>query len=537
MRLVVFLTLVLSSTLLNGAEPRRPNLVLILADDMGYADLGCTGAEIPTPHLDRLAAQGVLMTQFYNAARCCPTRASLLTGRYPHEAGMGDMVEGRVRRDGTFLPAYQGWLNEQAPTVAELLRAAGYRTYFSGKWHVGNEDPHWPDRRGFERTFAMIHGAASYFEDVPWIAADQFRRLHRDGQPYSLPPGAYLTDTITEHALDFLDAPRGGSPFFLYLAYTAPHWPLHAPEEDIARFVGRYQDGWDALRVRRMKRMQELGLIPAAADLPPPYRNASQPVLTPEWETLSSEERQRWDRRMATYAAQVFAMDRAIGRLVAALEARGELDDTLLVFLSDNGATDAAIYRAKSWVARRDGPIGSARSFDSYGGGWASASNGPFRLFKTTVAEGGIRTPLIAHYPRQLAPRVVKETYGHVIDLLPTFLGLAGAAGAVPAAADGVDLLPAWRGEPSRGERLLFWEHQGHFAVRAGNWKLLHVARTKDWGRPSTELFNLAADPAELHDLSRTESGKLHELQRAYDAWARRVGVEPWDSLQLARPM
>lgn len=541
MRPGAFILPMVLSAIAIAAEPPRPNLVLILADDMGFTDLGCTGGEVPTPNLDRLAARGVLMTQFYNAARCCPTRASLLTGLYPHEAGMGDMVEGRVRRDGTFLPAYQGWLNEQAPTLAELLRAEGYRTLFSGKWHVGNEEKHWPDRRGFERTFAIIHGTSSYFEDVPWFSQNQFRRIHRDGVPFTLEPGSYLTDTITDQALEFLHDSRGDEPFFLYLAYTAPHWPLHARDEDIERFVGKYQNGWDALRRERIQKMRQLGLLDADAPSPPPYRNRSQPALTPEWDTLSPDERAVWDRRMATYAAQVFAMDRAIGRVIAALEARGKLDDTLIVFLSDNGATDASVYRARAWVARRDGPVGSARSFDSYGAGWASASNGPFRLFKTSVAEGGIRTPLIAHYPRGLAPRLVTESYGHVIDILPTFVGLARRSQPAPRPTaprvSGIDLLPAWRGQPDSGERPLFWEHQGHFAVRSGDWKLLHVARRDDGIKPGIQLFNLKDDPAELRDLSASESDKVHDLSRTYDAWAKKVGVEPWDSLQLARQL
>lgn len=526
-----------------GGDTRPPNIILILADDMGYSDLGCTGGEIPTPHLDRLAAGGLLMPNFYNAARCCPTRAALMTGLYPHQAGMGDMVEGRLRKDSTFLPAYQGWLSQNAVTIAEVLQQAGYQTYLSGKWHLGNDEPHWPDNRGFERTFAMIHGAGNYFNDEPWASKDQFRRLHVDGEEFQPGEGFYMTDAITDFALRFMEEGEREKPFFLYLSYTAPHWPLHALPEDIEKFEGRYTQGWHVLRKERFERMKALGVIPEHAALAPEYVNVGNPILTPAWDTLPAESRATWARRMAVYAAQVYSMDRAIGRVVDYLEEQGELDNTLILFLSDNGATHAAIYLATSFIADRSGPIGSARSFDSYGARWGNMSNTPYPLFKLYTAEGGIKTPLIAHYPKGIEPNTVSVAYGHVIDLLPTCLELAGVEypetynGHPIQPAEGISLAPAFRGAALPAGRPLFWEHHGNYAVRKGKWKLLNVVDAKDAGGDRLQLFGLDSDPSESRDVSAQHPEMVRELQRLYQEWTAWIGVEPFNSLILARPI
>ncbi len=512
---------------------KKPNIILILADDMGFSDLGCTGAEIPTPNLDRLAADGMIMPNFYNAARCCPTRASLLTGLYPHQAGMGDMVEGRLWKDSTFLQSYQGWLEEDAITLAEALKEADYQTFISGKWHIGNEEPQWPDNRGFDRTFAMLHGASNFFNMEPWITDDQFMRLHLDGEIYE--PGAdfYMTNAITEHAINFIREAKNEKPFFLYLSYTAPHWPLHALPEDIDKFRGQYMQGWHYVREKRLKKMKELGLIPADSEASPEY--FSDPKTTPQWDTLSQEDKETWNLRMAVYAAQIYRMDQGIGEVVSYLEKAGKLDNTIIMFLSDNGATKASIYMATSWVADRSGPIGSENSFDSYGARWANTSNTPFRLFKSFVAEGGIKTPFIMHWPAQITPETVKTNYGHVIDIMPTCLKAAGVAAETLAEynQEGVDLLgPQFEVDTSR---VVYWEHNGHWAVRQGPWKLMYVDYKKS--PVAANLFNLNNDPAELYDLKNEYPEKARELHELYKAWADKVGVMPFDSLILARPI
>lgn len=428
MRCPFFLSfvLLLTSCRERPVPPDHPNIVLILADDLGYSDLSCMGGEIPTPNLDRLAANGLLLPNFYNAARCCPTRAALLTGLYPHQAGMGDMVEGRLRRDSSLVPAYQGWLGDDVLTLAEALHPAGYQTFLSGKWQLGNQRAHWPDRRGFDRNFAMIHGAGNYFNNEPWLTEDQLLQYTLDGAPYELPDSIYLTDLITDFALKFVESEDSEDPFFLYLSYTAPHWPLHAPEAAIDRFRGQYLEGWDVIRRRRFEQMQRLGWLAADLDLPAAFHNVLNPALSPDWDTLSPEHKATWDLRMAVYAAQVHLMDQNIGRLLDLLAKKDQLENTLIFFLSDNGATDAAIYLARQWVAERDGPTGSARSFDAYGARWANVSNTPYPLFKSTVAEGGIKTPLIVHFPAEIPAGQRSERYGHVIDLLPTCLEMAG---------------------------------------------------------------------------------------------------------------
>ncbi len=513
-------------------EIEKPNIILILADDMGYSDLGCTGAEIPTPNLDRLAANGMLMPNFYNAARCCPTRASLITGLYPHQAGMGDMVEGRLWKDGTFLQSYQGWLEEDAITLAEALKEADYQTLFSGKWHIGNEVPHWPDNRGFDRTFAMLHGASNYFNMEPWVAEDQFMRLHLDGEVYEPGENFYMTNAITDYAIDFMQQANQEKPFFLYLSYTAPHWPLHALAEDIEKFKGKYMQGWHQVREERFKKMKQLGVIPADTEISPEY--FSDPMTTPQWDTLSQQEKEKWDLRMAVYAAQMYRMDQGIGEVISYLEKEDKLDNTIIMFLSDNGATKAGIYMATSWVADRSGPIGSENSFDSYGARWANASNVPFRLFKTWTAEGGIKTPFIMHWPAHIEPARV-ENYGHLIDVMPTCLKAAGVSKETMQQynLEGVDLLnPEFKNDTSR---VIYWEHHGNWAVRKGPWKLLSARYKKS--PVKVGLYNLEEDPAELNDLKHEYPGKVQELQELYDKWTEKVGVLPFDSLILARPI
>jgi len=517
----------------------RPNIIVIMADDMGYSDLGCMGSEIPTPNIDHLASQGILMTHFYNAARCCPTRASLLTGLYPHQAGMGDMVEGRLLPDSSFLPSYQGWLGNDCVTLAEVLKMGGHETFISGKWHVGNALEHWPDRRGFDRSFALIHGASNYFNLDPWIRKGQPIILSLDGENYTPGPDFYMTEAFTDHAIRFIEERNMDHPFFLYLAYTAPHWPLQALEEDIKRFEGAYEEGWTVLRQQRFQGLREKGIIGEDTDLTPAFFQS--PMLTPAWDTLSEAARVDWQRRMEVYAAMMYRMDLGIGKVLKKLEKSGSLDNTLILFLSDNGATQASIHLATSWYADRSGPIGSAKSFDSQGPRWANANNTPFKLFKSWTTEGGIATPFIACWPKGLESGRIVDTPGHIIDLMPTLIHLAGVdypekyGGQDIQAMEGIDLLPTCRGEGKDNSRMLFWEHHGHWAVRKGDYKLLFTKRAP--GIPQDgqlELFDLGEDRSESMDIKDQYPAMVDELSDAYESWAERVGVYPWDSLILA---
>jgi arylsulfatase A-like enzyme len=483
---------------------RRPNIVLILADDMGFSDLGCYGSEIDTPHIDALAKSGMRFTEFYNGARCCPTRAALLTGLYAHQTGVGHMVGD----EGS--PAYRGFLNEQCVTIAEVLRGAGYRTFMSGKWHVGQERPHWPLDRGFEHYFGLISGACNYFTLEPE------RVMARDNELYTPPrEGFYMTDAFADSAVDFVrQCGREQQPFFLYLAFTAPHWPLQAWPSDIAKYRGHWMEGWDVLRQRRYRRMIDMGLIDARWTLS---------ARTPEahaWEEV--EDKELRDLRMAVYAAQIDRMDQGVGRVLAALDAAGTRDDTLVLFLSDNGASAETPRQTKNDVAP-----GPRDSFMAYGRPWAMLSNTPFRFFKSYTHEGGIATPLIASWPDVVAAGGLSPEVGHVIDIMATVLDAAGATypesinGRSITRLEGLSLLPVLRGGKRAGHPALFWEHEGHRAVRQGEWKLVSL-ESAAW-----ELYDLSADRTETNDLAARRADKVKELAALYDAWAKRCGVVP----------
>lgn len=493
----------------------RPNIVLILADDLGYSDLGCYGGEIETPNLDALAAGGLRFTQFTNAARCCPTRAALLTGLYPHRAGVGHMVADQG------YPGYQGYLNDRSVTIAEALRPAGYATLLAGKWHVGTAEDRWPRRRGFDRFFGTPTGGGVYFQE----AADQFRPeviFVADDEPTRLEPGAYVTDVFTDHAVSFAEqAVEEGRPFFLYAAYFAPHWPLQALPEDIARYEGRYDIGWDAVRAARDARQRALGLIPDRWALSP-----RDPEAQP-WDETDPATRADLAHRMAVYAAQVDRLDQNVGRLVEALERLGILDDTLILFLSDNGCSAEG---GPGGFRRDDGTpaIGGADSYASAGLEWANVCDTPFRKFKMSTHEGGISTPLIAQWPNGIARRGEFEPQvGHVIDLLPTILDVAGAGfpternGQPTLRPDGRSLVPALNGRTFPREPI-FWEHRGNRAVRAGKWKLV-APHDQPW-----ELYDLDNDRTEQHDLAGTMPEKVAELAATWQAWADSANVLPW---------
>ena len=492
------------------APGKRPNIIVIMADDMGFSDIGCYGSEIPTPNLDRLASNGVRLTQFYNTARCCPTRAALLTGLYSHQAGIGHMVLPLNH------PSYQGFLNDKCVTIGEVMKAAGYRTAMSGKWHVGEDRPHWPTDRGFERYFGLISGASSYFR------LDAGRQMAIDAQPYTPPADGsfYMTDAFTDHALQFIDGFKQ-DPYFLYLAYTSPHWPLHASAEDIARHRGRYQKGWDVLRRERHERQVRMGIVDAK------WKVTERDAKVAAWE--SEKDQDDMDLRMSVYAAQIERMDRNIGRLIKKLEDTKQLDNTMILFLADNGGC-----AEENIGGEKPGAAGGPDSYTSYRTGWANASNTPFRLYKHWMHEGGISSPLIAHWPTRQWKRgsIDKTQPAHLIDIMATCIDAAGAkyperAGVLPL--EGKSMLPIFEGRKRAGHEYLAWEHEGNRAVRQGDWKLVSK-HPGGW-----ELYNIPADRTETNDLAFKDPGRVERMAALYDGWAKRCNVLPWAQYQKLR--
>ena len=497
------------------AEPaaKPPNILIILADDMGFSDLGCYGSEISTPNIDGLAQQGVRFTQAYCAARCCPSRAALLTGLYPHQAGMGDMVSTATKARPT--GPYQGYLNRQCVTIAEVLRTAGYRTYTSGKWHVGEKPEHWPRKRGFDRYFGLISGASSYFEILK--EENPPRVMARDDDPYV--PGDdhfYMTDAFTDNAVRFLEEHDQSKPFLLYLAYTAPHWPLHAWPEDIARYKGKYKIGWDVLREQRYKRQLELGIINPKWPLSP------RDEEVPPWDSVDNKD--DWDLRMAVYAAMVSRMDYGIGRVLETLRKTGAEENTLVLFLSDNGGCHERIHKDK--LSKPGALPGERGSYVAYERNWANASNTPFRLFKHWCHEGGIATPLIARWPARIHEKgTLTHQVVHITDIMPTCLEMAGVKypdsfeGNTITPTPGKSLVPIFDGKSRGPHERLYWEHEGNRAVREGRWKLV-ATKEGQW-----ELYDLEDDRTELHNLSKTQSEKAAQLNDAWEQWAKNCGV------------
>ncbi|MCS7026857.1 MAG: arylsulfatase [Bryobacteraceae bacterium] len=507
----------------------KPNLIVILADDMGYCDLGCYGSEIRTPNLDRLASHGVRFTQFYNTARCCPTRASLLTGLYPHQAGVGHMVD-----NSRPFPGYRGDLAPHTVTIAEALKPAGYRTYMVGKWHVTPVTPskhNWPRQRGFDRFYGTIHGAGSFYDPVT---------LTLDSQPAEpASPDYFYTDALAHYASKFIQETPPHQPFFLYAAFTAPHWPLHALEPDIERYRGRYKEGWDVLRRERHERMIQMGIVDKS------WRLTPRDPRVPAWK--EAPQRKWQERRMEVYAAMIDRLDQCIGRIVDTLVRQNQLDNTLILFLSDNGgcAEELGPHMVARHVPKqtREGrPVlpgnrpdlmpGGPHTYQSYGQGWANVSNTPFRLYKHWVHEGGIATPFIVHWPARIKnPGSLNHDPGHVIDILPTCLEAAVASypkerqGRSTPPVEGKSLVPCFEGRKRASYPALYWEHEGNRAVREGDWKL--VSRYPDqW-----ELFHMRADRTETNDLAKQEPERVERMAAHYQAWASRAQVVAWEEV------
>ncbi len=509
------------------AQQKKPNIILIMVDDMGYSDLGAYGSEIHTPNLDRLAKEGLRLKEFYNNSICAPTRASLMTGQYQHKAGVGyfDVNLG--------LPAYQGFLNKESLTLAEVLKTAGYSTLMSGKWHVGNDSLAWPNQRGFERYYGVIGGGADYFDakpmplfgtEYPVVLVENNQRLHPADNSY------YFTDEIAAHAVKYLDEQsKSNKPFFLYLAFNAPHWPLQALPEDIAKYKGRYDIGWDSLRSERLARQRQLGL------LDPNQTIAPRDAEVPEWNSLTYDEKQLWKAKMEVYAAMVDRMDQGVGKVLDKLKALKKDDNTLIIFISDNGAPaeDVAHWGGKR-AARNAGPVGTAGSFESQGKNWSYVSNTPFRAFKNFMYEGGISSPLIAWYPARIKGGSIARGTAHLIDLAPTFYELAGARypqqykGVYPNPLPGRSLTGLFfRGEELHRDEPVFWERAGNRAVRKGKWKLVSIYPQYRW-----ELYNIEEDRGETTDLAAKNPQLVNELSAAYFEWAKRTGVVEYEQIK-----
>lgn len=539
-----------------AGNPDRPNIIVILSDDIGYSDIGCYGSEIRTPNIDRLAAEGIRYTHFYNTARCSPSRAALLTGRYPHQAAMGHLSSSLPYEE----PGYRDDLSHDAVTIAEVLREAGYSTYMTGKWHLaremtaGGDTTNWPLQRGFDRYFGTLNGSGSYYDPGTLISNNTF-----------VAPGRnfYYTDAISDTTVKFITEHPVDKPFFFYIAYTAAHWPLHAPEDEIAKYRGVYDEGWDSLRIRRFRKQKELGVISEICRL------SERSDDIPAWEDETMKEWQT--RRMEVYAAMIDVMDQGIGRILAALENKGISDNTVILYMHDNGGCaepqgtnkPAVPLTAEQQVLKpfpydsilavrrseytRDGRYvrsgrgvmaGDADTWVAYGAEWANASNTPFRLYKQWVHEGGIASPLIIRMPAQVGSggRLIGQP-SHLIDIMPTCLEMAGVSfpetlnGKKTQPVEGVSLIPSLNGHNINRD-FIFWEHSGNRAIRMGKWKLVSKVRKQmvfsDDDEDAWELYNIEEDPAETKDLAARHPGRVKRMAGKWEKEAIRTQAKPW---------
>jgi arylsulfatase len=509
-------------------EPQidRPNIVLIMADDMGFSDLGFMGSGIETPNIDRLSDEGLTFNHFYNTGRCCPTRASLLTGLYAHNTGLGWMTVSNLGE-----PGYTGDMNNQSITVAQALKQADYATYMTGKLHIMYDEymkpdgpkHNWPLQRGFDRYYGHLSGGGGYFN--PGTLTYNNERL-------DVPDNFYLTTAITDSTVSFLEDhfnKQAERPFFFYVAYYAPHRPLHALQKDVAKYRGKFMDGWDAHRQKRYQKLKEIGFIDTDWSLT--ERDASVPA----WETLSIEEKQIWDARMAVYAAQIDCMDQGIGKIINTIEKQGALDNTLIFFMSDNGG--CAESQGGNLSLDELPMLGSEKPAHSYRTNWANVSNTPFRMYKHYNHEGGIATPMIMHWPGRIKMKgSITSQVGHVIDIMPTILDIAGVKypsiyeGNSIHPVQGKSLLDVLDGESfDRGP--IFFEHEAHRAVIEGNWKLVALGRRNAPYEGLWELYDLSADRTETNNLVDANPEKAENLRILWENWASENNVYPLNGM------
>lgn len=514
----------------NATTDKRPNILLIVADDLGYADLGAYGSDIRTPNIDQLAAEGLLLTQFHTAPSCGPSRAMLLTGNNNHVAGTARQNTTGVA--GWPVRGYENHFSDRVVPFPRLLQEAGYHTYTVGKWHLGMAAEHSPRAAGFSRAFNMLKGAGTQFDAKGYMVGGSKYRLDDDLVEY--PVGRYSTDLYTDQLIEFIESNKDdGKPFFAYAAYTSPHWPLQVPDDYLDIYAGFYDDGYDALRERRFSSLQEAGIIPLSSELPP--RNDA----VTRWEELSSEQQRYESRKMELYAAMVDNLDDHVGRLIAYLQESGLYDNTLIIFMSDNGAAGEDFYNGISYAGYVEylqenfdntyDKMGTADSFISYGPQWAEASSAPFQRFKTYSREGGIVAPLVIAGPGVAARGMTDATYLTVMDLAPTFLEIAGAIypadGTVqPMLGESINQFLA--GESARvhdDDYISTQYHAGHAFLRQGHWKIATLEPPFD--ESGFELFNLLDDPAESKNLAEAEPEKYAEMIALWRIERRKLGI------------
>ena len=537
------------------ANTKKPNVIVILTDDMGFSDIGCFGSEIKTPNIDKLAANGISFTHFYNTSRCSPSRASLMTGLYPHQAGMGFLSNYNYDEAG-----YVDDLSKNAVTMAEVFKQAGYATYMSGKWHLNkeksipNDRSNWPLQRGFDRFFGMLIGSGSFYDPGTLMQDNTFIAPGKD---------FYLTHAITDNVVRFIDENPKEKPFFFYIAYTAAHWPLQAPENEIQKYKGVYDKGWDETRKQRFEKLKKLGIISNKAVL------TERGVDIPEWK---NEPMKEWQvRRMEVYAAMVDIMDQGIGKIISTLEKNGELENTVIFYMHDNGGcaetlnsneteiplTDEqkkgkpfakdSIFLGKIPTYTRDGEFirsgkgvmpGPANTWTAYGEEWANVSSTPFRLYKHFVHEGGIATPLIIHWPEGIKAKGKLRTQpGHLIDIMATCVEIAGLNypinfnGNAIHPLEGKSLVPAFTNKAIPRE-FIFWEHEGNRAIRMGNWKLASKTRKQKKFTPADEnlweLYDMDRDPSEINNLALKYPDKVKTMAALWEKEAQRTMAKPW---------
>ena len=549
-KIVLFSVVLMASSYATARQKKndqRPNIIIILADDLGYSDLGCYGGEIQTPNLDKLAENGVRFNHFYNTSRSCPTRASLMTGLYQHQAGIG-----RMTFDNN-LPGYRGTLSRNAVTIAEVLKQSGYATSMVGKWHIA-ETPlrkdqrdwlnhqvfhdtfsdlsNYPVNRGFDKHYGVIYGVVDYF--------DPFSLVEGEVAVDSVPKGYYMTQALSDRAVEDINQyAKGNRPFMMYLAYTAPHWPLMALPEDIDKYKDVYQVGWEKIRNDRYERQKKMNLFPGNSDF------LSDRQFKDSWESNPNKE---WDARaMAVHAAMVDRMDRGIGQVIAALKKNSMLDNTLILFMSDNGASNEVCEdyspgeNDRPDMTRDGRPIvyprnkevlpGPETTYASIGARWANVANTPFRFWKAKSYEGGICTPMIAYWPKGIKKNVggITQAYGHVMDIMATCIDLAGATypktykGHTIIPMEGKSLVPIFTKGKREGHDYYGFEHFNERAfISNDGWKIVRTTNGDKW-----ELYNLTNDRSEKNNLSETYPDRVKSMVVQYEAWAKRCLVEP----------
>jgi arylsulfatase A-like enzyme len=554
---LILLSLVFGATFSQPkkANTKKPNVIVILTDDMGFSDIGCFGSEIKTPNIDKLAANGISFTHFYNTARCSPSRASLLTGLYPHQAGMGFLSNFNFDEEG-----YKDDLSKNAVTLAEVFKQAGYATYMSGKWHLNKEKSipkdrsNWPLQRGFDRFFGMLIGSGSFYDPGTLMSDNTFIAPGKD---------FYLTHAITNNAVQFINENPQDKPFFFYIAYTAAHWPLQAPESEVQKYKGVYDKGWDETRKQRFEKLKKLGIISNKAVL------TERGVDIPEWK---NEPMKDWQvRRMEVYAAMVDIMDQGIGKIISALEKKGELENTVIFYMHDNGGcaetlnsnqteipptelekkgkfyAKDSIFLGKIPTYTRDGQFirsgkgvmpGPANTWTAYGEEWANVSSTPFRLYKHFVHEGGIATPLIVHWPEGIKAKGKLRTQpSHLIDIMATCVEIAGINypekfnGNSIHPLEGKSLVPAFTNKPINRE-FIFWEHEGNRAIRSGKWKLVSKTQIQkkftEADENTWELYDMDQDPSETNNMALQYPDKVKTLAALWQKEALRTMAKPW---------